>query len=57
MTACEHNFTTSTFADGPHCADCKEPIVSMFNPVSRNTPAGAILYALRQQHAQTKDQK
>ena len=36
--------------------DCKEPLVSMFSPISRNTPAGAILYALRKMPAQEPKQ-
>jgi hypothetical protein len=48
MTDCEHNNVTSTVDKGPHCCDCKEPLVSMFIPISRNTPAGALMYALRQ---------
>ena len=49
MTECEHNIVTSTFEKGPHCYDCKEPLVSVLWTISRNTPAGAILYAMRQQ--------
>lgn len=44
---CQHLVTTSTFAKCPHCATCQEPLVSMFWPISRNTPEGAVLYALR----------
>jgi hypothetical protein len=46
---CAHEWVTSTCALGPHCADCKEPLVSLFDPTSRNTVAGALLCALRQQ--------
>lgn len=46
-TPCEHELVTSTFELGPHCAICKEPLVSLLHPLSRNTPAGALLYALR----------
>lgn len=48
---CQHRYTTSTIELGPHCADCKEPLVSMFMAISRNTPAGAILFAMYQQPA------
>lgn len=44
---CEHDLVTSTFAKGPHCANCGHPLVSVFNSTSRNTPAGEVLYALR----------
>lgn len=55
--SCEHNIVTATRELGPHCCDCSEPLVGIFNPISRNTPAGAILYAMKtatsgsQQHA------
>ena len=48
---CAHLHTTSTVALGPHCADCREPLVSMFSSISRNTLAGKVLYAMRQQPA------
>jgi len=47
-TPCDHPYTTSTHALGAHCADCKEPLVSLFSSVSRNTPTGAILHGMRQ---------
>ena len=50
VAPCAHEWVTSTRALGPHCADCKEPLVSLFDPTSRNTVAGALLYAMRQQH-------
>lgn len=53
MSVCEHRWTTSTFERGPHCSDCKEPLVSMFWPISRNTPAGALLYALRNSNVES----
>lgn len=46
---CDHTWVTSTRVLGPHCADCKEPLVSLFDPTPRNTVAGALLYAMRQQ--------
>jgi hypothetical protein len=44
---CEHEWVTSTFELGPHCATCNEPLVSLFHTISRNTLAGALLYAMR----------
>ena len=44
---CRHNEMTSTSARGVYCCQCKEPLVGFFWPVSRNKPAGAMLYALR----------
>jgi len=44
---CPHRYVTSTFKLGPHCVDCGEPLISLFSPISRNTPVGALLYALR----------
>lgn len=44
---CEHEWVTSTRETGPVCADCREPLVSLFSGLSRNTPAGALLYAMR----------
>ena len=48
-TECSHDQMTSTFARGVYCCQCDEPLVGFFWPVSRNTPAGAMLYALRNQ--------
>lgn len=47
MTDCPHESMTSTFERGVYCCQCNEPLVGFFWPVSRNTPAGALLYALR----------
>lgn len=44
---CEHQWVTSTRETGPMCAECREPLVSLFCGLSRNTPAGALLYAMR----------
>lgn len=44
---CQHNSTSTTRELGPHCCDCGEPLVGMFWAISRNTPAGALLYAMR----------
>lgn len=46
---CEHKWLTSTFERGVHCCECKEPLISFFWPVSRNTPVGALLYAMYKQ--------
>jgi hypothetical protein len=43
---CTHDSLTSTFERGVYCCACKEPLVGFFWPVSRNTPAGALLWAL-----------
>ena len=48
VQACEHNFVTSTFALGPHCCDCRALLVGIFTPILRDTPAGAILWAMKQ---------
>lgn len=45
---CQHLRTTSTFAFGAHRSDCKEPLVSLFSGISRQTAAGEIIYALKQ---------
>ena len=44
---CQHDWLTSTVKLGPHCAECGEPLAGLFWPISRNTPAGALIYALR----------
>jgi hypothetical protein len=47
MTTCPHNSITSTTALGPHCFNCKEPLAGFLWPISRNTPAGALIWAMR----------
>lgn len=54
---CTHDSLTSTFERGVHCCTCKEPLVSFFWPVSRNTPAGALLYAMYKQPIHQGDHK
>ncbi len=48
LKPCEHIWVTSTRALGPHCADCRTLLVSFFDPTPRNTPAGALLWQMRQ---------
>ena len=56
QTNCEHLYVTSTDRLGPHCCDCKEPLVGIFTPVSRRTPYGALLYAMKHAtHQPTKE--
>lgn len=43
---CQHELVTSTFKTGPICTQCKEPLVSLLWPISRNTPAGSILWEM-----------
>jgi len=45
-TTCQHPLITSTYSAGVHCYKCKEPLVSFFMPISRKTPAGAVIYAI-----------
>lgn len=54
---CPHNEMTSTFERGPYCCKCNEPLVGFFWPISRNTPAGAMLWALRQMPAPKQEQQ
>lgn len=44
---CQHDQMTSTFERGVYCCKCDEPLVGFFWPVSRNTPTGQVLAALR----------
>lgn len=57
MVDCPHESMTSTFERGVYCCQCKEPLVGFFWPVSRNTPAGALLYALRNTPTKTPQQE
>lgn len=52
---CDHQWVTSTHATGAICADCREPLVSVFCPLPRKAPAGALLYALRKAQPTTTD--
>lgn len=54
MSDCEHIWVTSTRERGPHCCDCKAPLVGIFNPIRRDTPAGALMWAMKQA-SQTKE--
>ena len=47
MIDCQHEEITRTKERGVYCCKCNEPLVSFFWPVSRNTPAGQVLAALR----------
>lgn len=53
---CSHDWVTSTVKLGPHCADCKEPLAGLFRPISRNTPTGALIYAMRTTQGASHDQ-
>lgn len=56
--SCSHVWVTSTDKLGPHCCDCKEPLVGVFTPISRRTPFGALLYAMKTAaHQATKETK
>ncbi|WP_157900137.1 hypothetical protein [Rhodoferax koreensis] len=48
---CHHHLMTSTREKGVYCCDCGEPLVGFFWPFSRNTLAGALLYAMREANA------
>lgn len=54
MSECEHIWVTSTHARGPYCCDCNRALVGIFTPILRDTPAGAVLWAMKQQ-TQTKE--
>jgi hypothetical protein len=43
---CEHHTVSATHKLGWYCCDCKEPLVSLLFPISRNTAAGALLSAM-----------
>ena len=52
---CQHDQMSSTFERGVYCCKCNEPLVGFFWPFSRNTAAGALIYALRKAAAQPKE--
>lgn len=43
---CDHDIVSSTTETGPYCCQCKVPLVSLFTPIPRDTPAGQLLYAI-----------
>lgn len=46
--ACLHDgYVSSTYERGPYCCECNEPLVGLFSNISRNTPAGALLWAMK----------
>lgn len=47
-SACAHDgYVSATHERGPYCCECNEPIVGFFTPISRNTLAGALLWAMK----------
>lgn len=48
MTECQHDIVTSTVQRGPYCCQCDAPLVGVFTPIRRDTPAGALLWAMKQ---------
>lgn len=48
MTECQHDIVTSTVQRGPYCCQCNAPLVGFFTPIRRDTPAGALLWAMKQ---------
>ena len=47
MSECSHDIVSSTFERGPYCCQCNRPLVGFFTPIPRDTPAGALLYAMK----------
>ena len=48
MTECPHHIVTSTTQRGPYCCQCDAPLVGIFNPIRRDTVAGALMWAMKQ---------
>lgn len=44
---CKHDkYSSSTKETGPYCCECGVKLVSLFSNIPRETPAGAVLYAM-----------
>lgn len=53
---CIHDgYVSSTYERGPYCCECNEPLVGLFSNISRNTPAGALLWAMKNSPSSTKE--